>query len=347
MRGIDTRVALWGTPADTWGQVQVIDTESRTLCEEEAVNRVCSSAVAGVEVFKKIDSTMRGNVQAELLALRKIIKPDLILVAPALPAQRRTVVGGKLTSNGLAMADLLNAFPCFRTGHLGLDDIASSKIAQKALLDMTCRGIELVVADARDEQHLVAVAAAVRALGKRVVLVGSSGLAQALAEAIAPQALPNSRVPRRLDCPCLIGIGSDHPVTIEQTDYLRSRTGIQFVSLDDCRTADGTILLDLKRETTERQVADFVGHHPLSNFAGLILSGGDTAAMFLHMLHAIAIDLAGEILPGVPWGQVVGGLANGLPVITKSGGFGPPETLLHCIESLQLPTKLLIEEPSA
>ncbi|MYA79184.1 MAG: four-carbon acid sugar kinase family protein, partial [Acidobacteriia bacterium] len=39
--------------------------------------------------------------------------------------------------------------------------------------------------------------------------------------------------------------------------------------------------------------------------------------------------------PGIPWGRLEGGLADGTTVVTKSGGFGGPDLLLRVVDSLK------------
>ncbi|HKO17470.1 MAG TPA: nucleotide-binding domain containing protein, partial [Acidobacteriaceae bacterium] len=68
-----------------------------------------------------------------------------------------------------------------------------------------------------------------------------------------------------------------------------------------------------------------------SPVATLILTGGDTAALVLGALNARAVRLAGELAPGVPWGFVEGGDADGCAVLTKSGGFGQEDMLTNAV----------------
>jgi uncharacterized protein YgbK (DUF1537 family) len=79
-----------------------ISTESRELSPDEAGARV-RSAVAGLRsaggsppniLYKKLDSALRGQIRAELVAAIDALGEQCALVAPALPAERRTTVGG-------------------------------------------------------------------------------------------------------------------------------------------------------------------------------------------------------------------------------------------------------------
>jgi len=349
--GYKTGVRLWGS---RWGgqhQVEVIDTASRTISALEAADRVSSQVARGIPVFKKIDSTMRGNVEAELGALHDAIRPDLMLLAPSLPSQGREVIDGRLRVDGVMQMNLLTTFQRFHVGSVGLAELATAESARARLDQAIAHKVEMVVADAETDEHLATLVESVRTLDRRTVFVGSSGLARAVADSMAshePAPHPSTRArisqvhPRKpneqishINNYCLIGIGTDHPVTLGQIAYLYLHTGISPSSLADCGPQGKDLLVTLPRDLKREEVDRFLQRHLPQNFSGIILSGGDTAAMFLDFLDAIGIELCGEVLPGVPWGYVVGGVADGLPLITKSGGFGQPHTLLRCTEFLQ------------
>ena len=63
--------------------------------------------------------------------------------------------------------------------------------------------------------------------------------------------------------------------------------------------------------------------------APLVLSGGDTASLVCRALDVRAIELCREVAPGIPYGILHGGPFDGLPVATKSGGFGCPDALMQ------------------
>ncbi len=62
-----------------------------------------------------------------------------------------------------------------------------------------------------------------------------------------------------------------------------------------------------------------------------MLTGGDTAVAVCAALGCEWIDIQGEIQPGVVMGSLGGGNLPGLPVVTKSGGFGEEQTLVEII----------------
>ncbi|RLI05767.1 hypothetical protein DRO22_02310, partial [Candidatus Bathyarchaeota archaeon] len=79
--------------------VVVVDTETRNLTSEDAYRKV-RRAVRLLRqnnvklVYKKIDSTLRGNIGAEINAVIDELDVKAIIVAPAFPDQKRTVING-------------------------------------------------------------------------------------------------------------------------------------------------------------------------------------------------------------------------------------------------------------
>src|SRR3954462_3144661 len=98
-RGIESTVTL--LKADWSGKpVLVIDTETRHLAEEEARRRVAEIGknLPARLVYKKTDSTLRGNIRAELHAL-SLLGP--VLYVPAYPQLGRTLKAGCLHVYGV------------------------------------------------------------------------------------------------------------------------------------------------------------------------------------------------------------------------------------------------------
>src|SRR5262245_10463373 len=90
--------------------VVVVNTESRHLPPREAAERVRKVAeiglAAGVQYFyKKTDSTLRGNIGAELEALRQTTGASFIPFIPALPDLGRTTREGTHYVHGIPIAE--------------------------------------------------------------------------------------------------------------------------------------------------------------------------------------------------------------------------------------------------
>src|SRR5512144_3413904 len=103
-------------------RVVAIDTETRMLADRDAAAAVRDAAgrlrarFGRGPVFKKIDSTMRGPVAAELAALLEPGPPFTgALVCPAFPALRRVVSHGRLLVDSVPVHEsLIGRDPGFR-----------------------------------------------------------------------------------------------------------------------------------------------------------------------------------------------------------------------------------------
>lgn len=98
-RGISTSVVFTSDLIDKDQSSFVIDTESRSLSEDDAYNKI-KNILNDVELndfkylIKKVDSTLRGNVAKEIKAVDEAYKSELVIFAPALPDLKRTTVNG-------------------------------------------------------------------------------------------------------------------------------------------------------------------------------------------------------------------------------------------------------------
>lgn len=95
-------------PQETSADVLVIDTDTRLKSDEEAtdtLNVVCGKIkVAGVtQVFKKIDSVLRGPVRVEIEASLTALGRERTVLAPANPSRNRVIRNGKYFCNGLLL----------------------------------------------------------------------------------------------------------------------------------------------------------------------------------------------------------------------------------------------------
>jgi uncharacterized protein YgbK (DUF1537 family) len=170
----------------------------------------------------------------------------------------------------------------------------------------------------------------------RVLWAGSAGLAHALAAVLFPRLGTESFTYPHGRQPVVFCIGSDHPVTQAQVHRLvADRPSVQ-AQVDtvtpgwiiSCLEKGQHIVLNISRDHTQsehlRQMFERVGN----NMSAILISGGDTAALVCQSLDTAGIQLEQEIVTGLPWGILKGGTLDGLPLATKSGGFGQPDALL-------------------
>jgi uncharacterized protein YgbK (DUF1537 family) len=315
-------------------RMQVIDTETRHLPAEEAGRRVLSLArearrLGARLLYLKTDSTLRGNIASELEALRKAWPESRLVYVPAYPRLGRTVRDGQLYVDGLAVD---------RTAFARdpLNPVRQSHIP--TLLQSGCEGpvwalrVEelaaaaepaIYVCDAETEAEVARAASFTldEAFNEATcrLAAGPAAFAEALAAVLRPGHVPAPVWP--VVRTCLVVNGSRHEVSLSQVrhaqacDCLNDRW--QLLALPEAQGESG---LAYAACVARAAIAAIARIQP----AGLVVFGGDTALAILNALGCARLEPLGEILPGVPISRLAG---RPLLLITKAGGFGPPDLL--------------------
>jgi uncharacterized protein YgbK (DUF1537 family) len=229
-QGFDA-VVSWGD-IDCEAPVLSVDADSRHLPAGAAAARQVAALTAhwrpGMRLYKKIDSTLRGQPAAESAAqlsawgARSGQPAPLAVVAPAFPATGRVTLEGRILIHELPLEQtpLWAREHAYATGYLP-DVLASAGLASETIRleviragchlvlarmkDAERRGIAAVVCDGITDADLAIVAGASLQLGE-AVWVGSAGLASALAATMAVEKAPRPQV--RVAGPVLIVVGS-------------------------------------------------------------------------------------------------------------------------------------------
>lgn len=328
--GLRTVATLAGVCPPDGAEVVAFSTESRDVDGAEAVRRLRGVSATAHEaglIFKKIDSTLRGNTGAEIVAAVDAFACEAVVVNPAFPAMGRVVENGCLrvttdaTFRPVEIGEWLRTHGAEACRHVETGGIA-------AALDAGARFVSL---DAVSQEELVRVAAEAMAVRRRILWAGSAGLAAALASLQGGGDVP--AMPSHTLGPVLFCLGSDHPVTMEQERRLVERRGaviLQAASdVDVAGTLAGGRHVVLRIPRGQIAVQRLGALIALCRPAALVLSGGDTASLVFRALGGQAIELRREFAAGIPAGVFRGGTFEGTIVITKSGGFGAPDDLVH------------------
>jgi 4-hydroxythreonine-4-phosphate dehydrogenase len=255
-QGFSAQIALTTAAAHRQGPlpggsaVVVVDTHSRgasSAAAAAAVKTAVNSLGADALVFKKTDSLWRGNVGPELSALVEL--GYHVVLAGALPAMERTVVGAKPFAAGLPLraSDLwsVESRPApeslgdlFEAGRelqfVGLDDVRSSHFAER--LEAVLRGsaAAIVVVDGETHADLAAVVDALASLrfsssGRPVALAGTGQLAGLLAQRLTKETAHTAHSPANAAHPTvatghrravLAVVGSASPAARRQVEHL-------------------------------------------------------------------------------------------------------------------------------
>ena len=329
--GLPTAVLPWrgvlpAAPPDA--AVLAFDTASRDLDAGTAADRAGRVAhwFAGhcderAWLYKKLDSTLRGNAAAELSAVERALcaagrRPSEVVIAPAFPALGRTTVDGRQRWDGQAV------------------DVA------RLLGEPEDAQVERVVVDARRTEDLEALADALEARPGRPLLVGSGGLAAAHACRRQAPSRPASGATET--GPVLVVSGSRTPLAARQAEVLSRRAqSLTRVAPEDGEGAAraleaGDDVLLLAPETSAQDVAGALGRAAARALRTatprlVIAVGGDTAHALCAALGVDTLWAEREAAPGAPVLRCTLADGRGLRFVMKSGSFGADDLLAQLV----------------
>ncbi len=408
--GANTRILLDYASASQAASVQtwLVNTDSRHLEPLDAVAAVRKAVrlmhqTMGVDRFyKKIDSTLRGHIAQECLAVLDELKWQAAIIAPAFPAEGRRTVGGYQLVRGLPVGKTETALdPLFpiRESHLPtllaktsdpdlVGYVPLSKVMDgagpilMALQEQMSQNKKLIVVDACSDVDLEQLSLAINKMPSDVNVLpcGSAGLAKALSHKWLVHKEQKPRPHLVIDnAPMLFVIGSASQVTRQQVQTLLkhvsefdpnhplrlfSLTPRQVLGIDpvddliqgviQALAQQQNVILSTSYEEDSLRKTYILGeeHQILPTEASakasallaritkdvlshasakLLLSGGETANETCHALGTQSLQIIDQVEQSIP--LMIDDQARW--VITKSGGFGTPMSLLNIYRNLQ------------
>jgi D-threonate/D-erythronate kinase len=251
------------TQAHQGADTIAVDTDTRRLTPQEAAARTAAAyaemSVRGQRLYKKIDSTLRGNWAAEVAGLQALA--GMAIVAPAFPATGRAVRDGRVFVHG----EPLEQTPTWKLEHAGLSaDIAtqleaaglpSERLDAEALRDdpqalaaridaLAANGVRALIVDTQTEHALRALARATLHSDAAFFWVGSGGLAREIAalDVRRSDAQDKDSEARAVypGGPILILVGSLSAVSERQCAMLRERGGVEELIVPPAVLREGT-----------------------------------------------------------------------------------------------------------
>ncbi len=330
--------------------VVAVNTETRHCPPDVArdVVRAClSTLIQGRPefIFKKIDSTLRGNVAAEISETLVRSGRRGAIVTPAMPSQGRTLKNGmlfiweaplSLTAIGRDALTPPPRAPLIEELRRGASDLEwrPATVGTETAFAPGCG----FVYDAETAEDLAAIARIAIRFAGNVLISGSGGLGDALAKELGGTVIPTCR-PVKLTGPLVFVVGSRTPQATEQVETLtESERNFAVVAASDgdvtptvladivSKKPDVILVLPPKKKSDAAAVAVHLGKTArqiveATSAEGIVMTGGDTALAVLRALKVSTIDVLGEIVPGIALGRTQI-LDREISTVTKAGGFG-------------------------
>jgi len=189
---------------DVWA----ISTESRNISKEDSVDRIVWVVNRLKEYlnidnyYKKIDSTLRGNVGVEIVTLLEMLSKDAIVVAPAYIEEGRSTIGAYQLLNGTPIERTQCALdPKAPIYESYIPDIIGKDLSDKyinmiatigfktvtkgagpitlKINELIQSGKKIIIVDAMSNTDLEQIALAINKSNYDILPVGSAGLANA------------------------------------------------------------------------------------------------------------------------------------------------------------------------
>jgi hypothetical protein len=312
----------------------VLDTDSRSRPEAEAIRRVRDFAVAlkmcGVsDVFKKTDSVLRGHVRAEIDTLLDVMGFDTARLVPANPTFGRIIRGGIYYINGVPLDETSFAddpeYPAATSAveellgfpaRIGIPDAETDEtldvLAAFHRGVMPAGGADYFRSWLRIQGHALKRSSSMPCGAVRLAVCGSSsagsrgGVDARAAEGVPVISMPDDVFSGNND----IGKWAD-AVRERLTEEERVIVSICKPLIPDARELRR--LCSCVAALTHRVAPDLSG--------GLAVEGGATASAIFDRLQWKRIDVLSEVIPGVVRLRAPGGRI----VVVKPGSYAWPD----------------------
>ena len=227
--------------------VLVLNTESRFDDGETAYKKAfyTGKTVAREEIkyfYKKVDSTMRGNIGAEISGLMDALEIRHTFLVPALPKYGRTTINGKVFVKGILLEEtefgndpknpvkesfipkVISRQTDKKTGVIIHEYIlAGRNILTEKLQHHLDAGFEIIIFDVKEEKDIDLIASVISEIKIKVLFAGCSGLAEYLSKYLDIKKIRRSSV---------VIAGSVSEVTRKQIEFAAHYLPVKVVDIE-------------------------------------------------------------------------------------------------------------------
>lgn len=227
--------------------VLVFDTESRFDTKETAYKKsyeigIIAKAMNISYIYKKLDSTFRGNIGAEVSGIMDALEIKHSIIVPALPSYGRITKDGNVYVKGVLLAETEFADDPktpVRESYIPLiisrqtdkkievikysDVLSGEKNLTGVIQQHINKSIQMIVIDALEKEDLDLIASVITKINEKILFVGSSGLAEYLPKYFDIKKEKKSNV---------IIAGSVSDVTRKQIEYAAGKLSLKLIDVE-------------------------------------------------------------------------------------------------------------------
>lgn len=354
---------------DNKSQITIIDSETRNLPEDEAYDKI-EKIISKVDdlneylfVYKKIDSTLRGNIRKEYEAIVKHLNPKYIIFAPAHPNLNRTTNHGIQYVNNKRVLDSEFAEdpkkPVFNDD---IRNILSNKYTHHDIKEIRNDlyikpGVNTFDCETYDD--LLLISRESLKINDRVLFIGSAGLFDSLFDELIIKK-PSLAIVGSVSSQNRLGIKYCEEmgvpvIDITLRDFVDNSTKEKIDSVIEYLKSDKDVVIVTSRSREEyiesikylesKELNSDIILSKLINeisekivkkceLSGVFTTGGTTSIEFLKSINAKSTNLIDEIEDGVILSEIKG-IYKDLYLVTKAGAFGNERTIYKALSEIR------------
>jgi uncharacterized protein YgbK (DUF1537 family) len=389
--------------------VLCISTNSRGMQPDDAYEKVKNAAnlfenKEDLFFSKRIDSTLRGNVGAEIDSIIETLGNDAVaIVVASFPNSGRVSIGDILLVHGVPLqktevakdptspvktsrvTEIVKKQSKYSVGYISLDKVLKgAKIIKDEVIEKA-KDNRVIVIDAQTVNDIDEIAKGCVESKLRFVAIDPGTFTAAVARVLYKKDEEVKTMGK-----VLCGIGSASNLTREQVNFLKVKSNPLIVKTNSSKflnkelreyeidrvvneiieKEDNYSILVVTTTLDENDVLDFVEIQKTcglskkecanlitgaiativyrvidkmgNKIGGIYTSGGDVSEDLCNKIEAVGFDVQDEVIPLAIYSRIIGGVFEGMPIVTKGGLVGNKETLVTCVDYLE--TKISSEK---
>lgn len=371
-RGYEVEISL-KTDEVIDSDICVIDTESRNISGNDA-RKIINKTLTSINnlddylfIYKKVDSTLRGNIKEECEEIIKYYKPEIVIFNPAYPVLVRKVIDGIHFVNDLRLKE--TEFASDPEKPVEEDDIRKifDTTSCHHNLEEVRNGLTIEEGvntfDTELDSDLAEIVKKCLDLNKKILYIGSAGLCDALFDELI------------IKDPALAIVGSVSKENEVAVDYC-AKMGVKVLeltlkdfvedkyentlktALETLDSGEDLLITTSKNRKSYEESKSYLENKGLnqdkefrklievlveevikkSKLSGLFITGGTTAFNALKALKASGTVLLRELEPGIIISEIRG-LEDELLMVSKAGAFGNEKTIYNSLAEIRKVSK--------
>jgi uncharacterized protein YgbK (DUF1537 family) len=327
-------------------KVLIIDTESRFDNKENAYRKTYElGKILKKEnikyIYKKLDSTFRGNIGAEISGLMDSLEFKYAILVPAFPSNQRITKNGMVYVKGRLLSEteiandprtpvnesfipkIVSQQTDKKTEIIDFNEVLAGKenLIQKVHQLMN-NGIQIIVIDAQDDSDLDLIASATASMKERILFTGSPGFAEYLPKYLGFKKEKEINV---------VIAGSVSEITRKQIDYAKARLPVKVIDIETEKIFNGEQhiekgrIIEIVKESSREGIDIIIRSAPSADSVSRSVKLGQS--------YGIQGDSVSEIIACF-LGEIAGDIINAIKIngLLLTGG----ETAIKTVQSLNI-----------